>query len=95
MRLKEDRTSVVFLTADMDEREALLTARPKIYFITDHYENYPAVLARLAALPVGEALTRLERSWRQKAKPALVQRLDAEVTPRYRKARRKSVKSAR
>lgn len=92
VRLKEDGASVVFLTADLDEREALLAGRPDIYFITDHYAAYPAVLARLSALTQGEALTRLERSWRQKAKAKLVQRLDAEVTTRYAAKPRKSPK---
>jgi len=33
---------------DFADRAALLTEAPDIYYITDHYLNYPAVLVRLA-----------------------------------------------
>ena len=32
---------------DFDQRAALLEESPEIYYITDHYKNYPAVLIRL------------------------------------------------
>jgi hypothetical protein len=71
-RLKEDGKSVVFFTENLDEKEALLGARPAVYFTTDHYNGYPAVLARLAKLRVGEARTRLERAWFARAPKKLV-----------------------
>src|SRR5688500_585735 len=48
VRLKEDGKSVVFLLDSVDEQEFLIQARPDLYFITDHYRGYPAVLARLS-----------------------------------------------
>ena len=45
---------------------------PAVYYITDHYRGYPAVLARLAKLKVGEARERLEQGWRLKAPKKLV-----------------------
>jgi hypothetical protein len=77
VRLKEDGRTVVFLTQSVDEQEALCEGRPAIYYITDHYRGYPAVLARLAALTVAEARVRLERAWRTKAPKRLVQQFDA------------------
>jgi hypothetical protein len=76
VRLKEDRRSVVFLLESVDEQEALIEAQPDLYFITDHYRGWPAVLARLAVLRVPECRVRLERAWRKKAPRALVARFD-------------------
>ena len=76
-RLKEDGKSVVFLLEDVDEQESLIETRADVYFITDHYRGYPAVLARLSALKVPEARLRLERAWRMKAPRKLVAQFDA------------------
>jgi hypothetical protein len=75
-RLKEDGKDVVFVLDSVDEQEGLIEAQPDLYYITDHYRGYPAVLARLAALRVPEARLRLERAWRLKAPRALVRRFD-------------------
>jgi len=45
-RLKEDGETLVLKT-EMFEREVLLSAAPDIFFITDHYNDYPLVLVRL------------------------------------------------
>jgi hypothetical protein len=76
VRLKEDGRSVVFLLDSVDEQEFLIEARPKLYFITDHYRGYPAVLARLDALTPAECRVRLERGYRLKAPKALLKLLD-------------------
>ena len=77
VRLKEDGESVVFFVEDLDERDLLLRTRPDVYFITDHYRGYPAVLARLAKLTAAECRARLAMAWRKKAPPALLKRFDA------------------
>ena len=82
VRLKEDGKTVVFLVESVDEQELLIAARPKVYFITDHYRGYPAVLARLAALSPAEARVRLARAWRQKAPKRLVRALEGKETGR-------------
>lgn len=38
----------VVLRIDFADRAALLAEAPDLYYITDHYLNYPAVLVRLA-----------------------------------------------
>ncbi|WP_437315153.1 MmcQ/YjbR family DNA-binding protein [Sorangium sp. So ce385] len=76
VRLKEDGQSVVFLLESVDEQEFLIEAQPDLYFITDHYRGYPAVLARLSALRAPECRMRLERAWRLKAPKTLVKQLD-------------------
>jgi hypothetical protein len=76
-RLKEDGKSVVFFTENLDEQEALCETQPDVYYLTDHYRGYPAVLARLAKLKVADARTRLERAWRKHAPRKLVAARDA------------------
>jgi hypothetical protein len=89
LRLKEDGQSVVFRLADVEEQEFLLEVRPAVYFITDHYRGYPAVLARLAKLTTSECRFRLERGWRLKAPRKLVEQFDAKrAAPPSRRGRR-------
>jgi hypothetical protein len=35
---------------DFDQREELLAAEPEVYYVTDHYVNYAAVLVRLSRI---------------------------------------------
>ena len=35
---------------DFERRDELLEGAPEIYYITDHYKNYPSVLVRLARI---------------------------------------------
>jgi hypothetical protein len=81
VRLKEDGRSVVFMLENVDEQEALVESQPEVYFITDHYRGYAAVLARLSRLRTAEARVRLERSWLRKAPAALVTASRDPATP--------------
>ena len=88
VRLKEDGRSVVFLVESVDEQEFLIATRPAVYYITDHYRGYPAVLARLSKLGAPECRARLERAWRLKAPKALLKELDEAREAGARKRRR-------
>ncbi len=46
-RLKEDGDSLVVGTT-LEERAEMMAAEPDIYYITDHYLNYPWILVRLS-----------------------------------------------
>jgi hypothetical protein len=89
VRLKEDGRSVVFILESVDEQQFLLESQPDVYFITDHYRGYPAVLARLAALRVAECRLRLKRGWRLKAPRDLLpaKRPSGPTSSRRRRAR--------
>ena len=76
VRLKEDRKDVVFMLEDVEEQLVLCENLPAIYYITDHYRGYAAVLARLAKLTTAECKLRLERAWRTKAPAKLVATFD-------------------
>jgi hypothetical protein len=45
---KED--AMVILTGSLEMRDVMLEAEPELFFITDHYRNFPALLARLSKL---------------------------------------------
>ncbi len=77
VRLKEDGKSVVFLLESVDEQQFLIEHRPDIYYITDHYRGYPAVLARLSKLTVGECRMRLDTAWQTKAPKTLIKKYRA------------------
>ena len=47
-RLREDGESVVFKVG-FDEREMLMNAKPAVFYITDHYRDYPSVLLQTLA----------------------------------------------
>ncbi len=82
VRLKEDGENVVFMLESVDEQEALCEAMGDVYWITDHYRGYPAVMARLATLTEAECRLRLERAWRLKAPKKLLAATDAAPAPR-------------
>ncbi len=74
-RLKEDGESLV-VKVPFDQREILMEADPKTYFIIDHYLNYPMLQVRLSHARADELSTLLEGAWRQAAPKKLIQQLD-------------------
>ncbi|MBM4777784.1 MAG: hypothetical protein GQE15_08790 [Archangiaceae bacterium] len=81
-RLKEDGQSVVFVLESVDAQQFLIQALPRTFFITPHYENWPAVLARLKPLTVKQARLRLKDAWAQKAPKKLLVAGRGAVSPR-------------
>jgi hypothetical protein len=65
-RLREDGDSLV-LMINLFERDLLLEAEPDAFYITDHYRDYPAVLARLSTVAPETLRERLTDAWRIKA----------------------------
>jgi hypothetical protein len=47
-----------------DDRAELLAAAPDIYYLIDHYNDYPAVLVRLSIIPTDMLRDLLLMSWR-------------------------------
>ena len=45
---KED--AMTLRVSSMEMRDMMLEAEPELFYITDHYRNFPFVLARLSAL---------------------------------------------
>jgi hypothetical protein len=73
-----------------EERDRRIASRPDIYYLTDHYAPYPAVLARLANLRRDELVELLGTGWRyamESAGPVRKKRSQAAARAPARKAR--------
>lgn len=66
-RLRTEDDSVVLGQVSHDEREILCEADPETFHFTDHYRNYPYVLARLKQLDMKTLRGYLMRQWRHNA----------------------------
>ena len=64
----------------------LIEAAPEIYFETDHYKGWPAVLVRAAKASDAELKACLQRAWRSQAPPKL--RAQSEGQSQEKPARR-------
>ena len=60
-------------TASVADKEMLIAADPDKFFTEPHYNGYPAVLVRLAAIRVPELRLLLESAWRCQASKELLQ----------------------
>jgi hypothetical protein len=69
-RLKEDGVSLV-LRIGLLEREELLERAPDVFYVTDHYLNYPAVLIRLPKIKEGLLKELLTHAWHEVAPESL------------------------
>jgi hypothetical protein len=67
-RIKEDGETMV-LRMDIVSRDLVIKAQPKLFFITDHYRGYPAVLIRLGEVRENEMRELLDDAWRLTASP--------------------------
>jgi hypothetical protein len=76
-RLHQDGESLV-VRADLDEREVLVQADPRSFFVTDHYRDHPWVLVRLGSVSRTLLTEVLEQAWRLRAPKRLVQAFDAD-----------------
>jgi hypothetical protein len=76
VRPQEGLETLVFLVADLDERDLLLAAEPERDVITDHYRNAAAVLAHLEALPADSSRERLGQTWRKRAPNTAIRAFD-------------------
>jgi hypothetical protein len=63
--------------ADDSEKQALLASDPEKFFTEPHYNGFPAVLVRLAKIPVDELEELLVDAWRCQAPRSLVDDFDA------------------
>lgn len=85
-RLRKEDDSVVLSQVSFDEREMLCEADPETFHFTDHYRNYPTVLARLKRLDAKQLRAYLTRQWRHNAPKTWLKAYDAgETSPPFAK----------
>jgi len=49
-KVHDKEEAMVLRVGSMEMRDMMLEAEPRLFYITDHYKNFPYVLARLSAL---------------------------------------------
>jgi hypothetical protein len=76
-RMRTNPDALVMRVIDLADRDALLKGDPEVFFITPHYEGYPAVLVRLEAVEELMLAELIEDAWRLQAAKRVVAAFDA------------------
>jgi hypothetical protein len=76
VRLKEDGDSLVMPGVPQDERDMLIESRPKVFYFTDHYRDYPMVLIRLSKATRAIVEPLMLRQWRALASKTALKTFD-------------------
>lgn len=71
-RIRDEDDSLVVYVPSIDERDMLIEAEPQTFHLTDHYRNYPIVLARIASVDPAWLKARLTARWRRVAPKRVV-----------------------
>jgi hypothetical protein len=61
---KSSEPDSLAVSVDFERRAELLETAPDIYYLTDHYVNYPIVLVRLSRIHVDALRDLLGLAWR-------------------------------
>ena len=69
LRFHQDGESLV-VPMDFEDREMLMAEQPQIFYITDHYLNYPYILVRLASVRWDQIPDLLRQAWQRVARQA-------------------------
>jgi hypothetical protein len=62
-RARERDGGGLAVRVDRDEKQLFLDASPDVYYVTPHYNGYPGIIIRLAAIERDELFERLEDAW--------------------------------
>jgi len=81
LRIHELPDAFLVRCADLEERNELLKAEPGKFFITAHYDGYPAVLVRLSQVDLDEMTELVIESWRLCAPKRMLAAYDADHPP--------------
>jgi hypothetical protein len=76
-RWRTEAEGALAIRCDFLDRQILLQAQPEVFFLTDHYVNYPMILMRLEKSSRDVLVDVAERAWRLIAPAKLVQQRDA------------------
>lgn len=71
-RWRTEAEGALAIRCDLLDRQIMLQMNPTVFFLTDHYVNYPMVLMRLEAVSRPLLLDVVERAWRLVAPERLV-----------------------
>ncbi len=66
------------LRMNLLDREILMQSDPRVFFVTDHYRDYPWILVRFSAVDPSTIPDLLGRAWRLVAPKSLVAKFDCD-----------------
>jgi hypothetical protein len=83
-RFRDEDTVLVLQLGALADRDVLMQLAPKVFFFTEHYRDYPAVLIRLDAASPGLFAEVVEEAWRQVSatRPARTKTMPLSPKPR-------------
>jgi hypothetical protein len=87
-RVREPDVLVVMCA--LEEKEFLMQTNPAVYFETDHYKGWPAVLVRLSKIDDAELIHRLWVAWRKQAPKRFQKQVEAAADAKPARPRAKS-----
>jgi hypothetical protein len=76
-RWRSEAEGALAIRCDFLDRQILLQTQPQVFFLTDHYLDYPMVLVRLEKVSRAVLVDVAERAWRLVAPAKLVKERDA------------------
>lgn len=71
--IRPEPEALVVWVDSLDSKEAMIAARPDVFFTTPHYDGYSMVLVRLPRIDVRKAKELIVASWRLRAPRKLVE----------------------
>jgi hypothetical protein len=80
-RLRSEAEGALAIRCDFLDRQILLQADPGVFFLTEHYQDYPMILVRLDKIRLSALPDLVERAWRMAAPAKLVAEYDARRRP--------------
>jgi hypothetical protein len=80
-RWRTEAEGALALRCDFLDRQILMQALPEVFFLTDHYLNYPMILVRLDKVSKDVLVDVTERAWRMVAPGKLVKARDQASKP--------------
>jgi len=75
-------------TADLEMKDVLLASNPGVFFMTPHFNGYPAVLVRLDKIKLAELKNVIVEAWLTRASPKVAAAFLQAPTARSAAARR-------
>jgi hypothetical protein len=75
-RWRTEAEGALAIRCDFLDRQILLLAQPDVFFLTDHYRDYPMILMRLEKASKTVMAETVERAWRLVAPAKLVKERD-------------------
>lgn len=75
-RWRTEAEGALAIRCDFLDRQILLLAQPDVFFLTDHYRDYPMILMRLEKASKTAMAEAVERAWRLVAPAKLIRQRD-------------------